>query len=344
MLLVNAIPKKLDMKLTLRDFDYQLPPELIAQHPVTPRDNARLLILKHGLSPDTAHITHDHFYNLGQWLQPGDVLIINDSKVIPARLHGTKPSGGKIEIFLLWPTTDLLWSCLVRGKVKPGLTLTLTDGFTGTLQRPLDEMAWEIKFNKPNITSIGSVPLPPYITAANPMSEYQTVYAQADGSVAAPTAGLHFTNALLTQLKAADIIIAPITLHVGLGTFAPVKTEQLANHVMHKEYAILPEATARIISAAKKRGNKIVAVGTTACRTLEAFAGKTNQGWVDIFITPGYHFNTVDALITNFHLPKSTLLMLVSALAGKAAIDRAYAVAITERYRFFSFGDAMLIL
>lgn len=331
------------MSLKLSDFDYHLPPELIAQHPVTPRDQAHLLIVRPAKEPG-AQFTHDYFFNLGHWLKPGDLLVVNDSKVIAARLHGTKPSGGVIEIFLLWPTNDTVWSCLVRGKVNSGLVVKFQKGFIGTLLRKLDEMAWEIVFNKPNITSIGSVPLPPYITAPNPMAEYQTIYAQSDGSVAAPTAGLHFTERLLTELKAGGINVASVTLHVGLGTFAPVKTENIADHVMHKEYAILPSATAAAITAAKQRGNKVVAVGTTACRTLEAFSGQTNQGWVDIFITPGYRFNTVDALITNFHLPKSTLLMLVSALAGKNTIDQAYAVAIHERYRFFSFGDAMLII
>lgn len=340
---LNVTCKTPVMFLKLSDFDYQLPPELIAQHPVTPRDQARLLVVQPTQTLN-AQLTHDYFYNLSHWLKPGDLLIVNDSKVIPARLHGTKPSGGAIEIFLLWPTSDTVWSCLARGKVTNGLTIQFQSGFTGTLQRKLDHMAWEIMFNKPNITSIGSVPLPPYITAPNPMVDYQTVYAQAEGSVAAPTAGLHFTEHLLSELKGKGVIIAPLTLHVGLGTFAPVKTENVADHLMHKEYAILPDTTATAIVAAKHRGNKVVAVGTTTCRTLEAFAGQANQGWVDIFITPGYQFNTVDALITNFHLPKSTLLMLVSALAGKAAIDQAYAAAIQERYRFFSFGDAMLIL
>lgn len=331
------------MSLKLSDFNYQLPSELIAQHPVSPRDQARLLVVQPKKELGT-QLTHDYFYNLSHWLKPGDLLIINDSKVIPARLHGTKPSGGIIEVFLLWPTSDTVWSCLVRGKVTSGLIIQFQAGFVGTCARKLDAMAWEIIFNKPNITSIGSVPLPPYITAPNPMEEYQTVYAKAEGSVAAPTAGLHFTERLLNELKTMGIMIAPVTLHVGLGTFAPVKTQNIADHVIHKEYAILPSTTAAAITAAKSRSNKVVAVGTTACRTLEAFAGKTNHGWVDIFITPGYQFNTVDALITNFHLPKSTLLMLVSALAGKATIDHAYAEAIKERYRFFSFGDAMLII
>jgi len=332
------------MNLTLSDFDYELPPELIAQHPVTPRDQARLLVIERAVDTQPARLTHDRFDHLSRWLKPGDLLIVNDSKVIPARLHGTKPSGGKIEVFLLWPTTDVVWSCLLRGKVTPTTKIQFADGFIGTIQRKLDDMAWEVSFNKPNITSIGSVPLPPYITAPSPMIDYQTVYAQAEGSVAAPTAGLHFTEQLLAQLRTANIQIAPVTLHVGLGTFAPVKTENIAAHIMHKEYAILPPETEAAIVATKQRGNKVVGVGTTACRTLEAFSGRANQGWVNIFITPGYTFSTVDALITNFHLPKSTLLMLVSALAGKTTIDRAYAEAIHERYRFFSFGDAMLIL
>jgi S-adenosylmethionine:tRNA ribosyltransferase-isomerase len=349
----NVMPNRPAMNLTLRDFDYQLPTELIAQHPITPRDQARLLVVERqtGTARVQPRLTHDFFYQLGRWLHPGDVLVVNDSKVIAARLHGTKPSGGKIEVFLLNPIdpaqTQLdqvrVWSCLIRGKVTPGMLVQLPVGLSAIVKRKLDEQTWEVEFNQANVLRIGEVPLPPYITQRSPMSDYQTIYAAAEGSVAAPTAGLHFTASLLQELKAAGVVVAPVTLHVGLGTFAPVKTENIAEHVMHKEYAMLRATTAKIIVQAKQRGNKVIAVGTTACRTLEAFHGQANQGWVDIFITPGYQFNTVDALITNFHLPKSTLLMLVSAFAGKSTIDQAYAAAIKERYRFFSFGDALLL-
>lgn len=326
--------------LTLRDFDYHLPPELIAQHPVSPRDQARLLVVQR----NTPSLTHDYFYNLRQWLQPGDVLVVNNSKVIPARLFGKKTTGGQMEIFLVQQRSKILWEAMVRGKGQPGLVITLEQGFTATLRERVDDLTWLVAFNKSNITSIGTVPLPPYITEQSPMADYQTVYAKPEGSVAAPTAGLHFTERLLDELRAAGVIIAEVTLHVGLGTFAPVKVERIEDHVMHKEYAILPPETATKIAQAHQMGHRVIAVGTTACRTLEAFAGQANRGWVNIFIRPGYKFNTVDGLITNFHLPKSTLLMLVAALATKPLMDEAYRLAVSERYRFFSFGDAMLII
>lgn len=325
--------------LKLSDFDYQLPSELIAQQPVRPRDHSRLLVVNR----HTAQLSHAHFYDLPQFLQAGDVVVVNDSKVIPARLHGTKPTGGAVEIFLLQEKTATIWECLVRG--KPGLnsTITLPDGFTGKLFEKVSETTWLVEFNKPNITSVGEVPLPPYITAQSNLEDYQTVYAKDQGSVAAPTAGLHFTPELMQRIAVLGVKIVPVTLHVGLGTFAPVKTENIDEHVMHAEFATLPPATAAAIAEAKQSGHRVIAVGTTSCRTLEAFHGQANSGWVNIFIRPGYSFNTIDALITNFHLPKSTLLMLISALASKELVDKAYAIAIQERYRFFSFGDAMLI-
>lgn len=327
--------------LTLADFSYQLPPELIAQHPVVPRDHCRLLVA----SRNTTTLVHKKFYNCVEYFQSGDVLVVNNSKVISARLFGTKPTGGKIEVFLLRKMNELNWECLVSGKRLPvGLTITLANQFSAKLVTRLTDSTWQVEFNKPDITSIGVVPLPPYITATANMSDYQTVYAKTDGSVAAPTAGLHFTPELLTHLQAKGVIIKEITLHVGLGTFLPVKTEDISQHKMHAEFAILPENVAAAIATAKHNNHRVVAVGTTALRTLEAFHGQANSGWVNLFITPGYTFNTVDRLITNFHLPKSTLLMLVAALMGKNFMDEAYRLAIAERYRFYSFGDAMLII
>lgn len=324
----------------LSDFDYTLPPELIAQHPVRPRDHSRLMVVQ----PKADVIVHRHFFDIVDYLSAGDVLVLNDSKVIPARLEGAKPTGGKVEIFLLRELQLNEWECLIgANRIAPGNTVLLSAGFEATVLVPLTDTTWRVKFNKDNITSIGSVPLPPYITEKNDMVDYQTVFAKNEGSVAAPTAGLHFTNELLNELQQQGVLITKVTLHVGLGTFLPVKSENLQEHIMHKEYAELSPETAAIIHSAQQRGNKIVAVGTTAARTLEGFHGQAQSGWINLFITPGYSFTTVNALITNFHLPKSTLLMLVSAFAGKDIIDRAYKIAVDERYRFFSFGDAMFI-
>ncbi len=324
----------------LSDFDYTLPPELIAQHPVRPRDHSRLMVVQ----PKFDRIIERRFFDIIEYLLPGDVLVLNDSKVIPARLEGVKPTGGKVEIFLLRELQLNEWECLIgANRIAPGNTVQLSAGFEATLIAPLTDTTWRVRFNKDNITSIGSVPLPPYITATNDMVDYQTVFAKHEGSVAAPTAGLHFTNELLRELQHKGITVTTVTLHVGLGTFLPVKSENLQEHIMHKEYAELPTDTALAIQAARQRGNKVVAVGTTAARTLEGFHGQAQSGWIDLFITPGYTFNTVNGLITNFHLPKSTLLMLVAAFAGKDIIDRAYRTAVNEKYRFFSFGDAMYI-
>lgn len=324
----------------LSDFDYNLPPELIAQHPVRPRDHSRLMVVQ----PKTDVIVHRYFFDIVDYFSVGDVLILNDSKVIPARLEGVKPTGGKVEIFLLRELQLNEWECLIgANRIAPGNTVILSADFKATVLVPLTDTTWRVKFNKDNITSIGVVPLPPYITEKNDMVDYQTVFAKNEGSVAAPTAGLHFTNELLRELKQRGVIITKVTLHVGLGTFLPVKSENLREHIMHKEYAELSTDTATIIQSAQQRGNKIVAVGTTAARTLEGFHGQAKSDWINIFITPGYSFTTVNSLITNFHLPKSTLLMLVSAFAGKDIIDRAYKIAVDERYRFFSFGDAMFI-
>lgn len=334
--------------LQLSDFDYVLPTELIAQTPIEPRDHSRLLVVH----KTTQELEHKQFFQIGDYLHSGDVLVVNTSKVIKARLHGTKPTGGEVEIFLLHPLANTAqpnsWECLVRGKLKPGMIVTIAANITATAIQPNQDETWQIQFSTADITHYGEVPLPPYIKPTQYAEQfeqrYQTVYAEQAGSVAAPTAGLHFTEALLTQLKANGIIVVPVILHVGLGTFASVKTEDITQHTMHAEYAVLPQATAAAIAQAKSTGHKVVAVGTTSCRTLEAFHGQAGEDWVNIYMYPGYQFNTVDALITNFHLPKTTLLMLVSALAGKDLIDQAYSEAIKERYRFFSFGDAMLIL
>lgn len=330
--------------LKLSDFDYTLPSELIAQTPIEPRDHSRLLVVH----KDTQQFEHKQFFQIGDYLQAGDVLVINTSKVIKARLHGTKPTGGAVEIFLLTPQTNRRWECLVRGKPQAGAVITMTETAHATMVQKTADDTWLVDFDHDDITQFGEVPLPPYIkpeqSAQQFEARYQTVYADQAGSVAAPTAGLHFTTELLAALQAKGVVVAPVTLHVGLGTFASVKTEDITAHQMHAEYAMLPEATAQAIVTAKANGKKVIAVGTTSCRTLEAMHGKAGEGWVNIYMYPGYQFNTVDALITNFHLPKTTLFMLVSALAGMDVIKQAYAEAIKERYRFFSFGDAMLIM
>lgn len=325
----------------LSDFSYHLPVELIAQHPVEPRDHCRLLITQRS----SQAITHSRFYNCIDYLSAGDVVVVNNSKVIPARLFATKLTGGKVEVLLLRQMNALTWECLISGK-RPALhtPLHFTHEYKGVVLSSVSDTTWQIRFNKPNITMIGQVPLPPYIREQSAVEQYQTVYATAEGSVAAPTAGLHFTSELLQQLQSKGVIIKEITLHVGLGTFLPIKTEHVSEHTMHAEFASLPEDTAVAIQTAHQQGHKVVAVGTTVARTLEAFTGLANSGWVDIFITPGYTFTTADSLITNFHLPKTTLLMLVAAFMGKDFMDEAYRVAIAERYRFYSFGDAMMIV
>ncbi len=250
-----------------------------------------------------------------------------------------------MEIFLLRETQFNEWECLLGGaRIKPGTEIFLDANFKATIVAPLTDNTWRVKFNKDNVTSIGQIPLPPYIKAKNDMADYQTVYAETEGSVAAPTAGLHFTQELLKSIKRKGIIIKHITLHVGLGTFAPVVEDDITKHEMHKEFATLSEDTAKAIETAKQNNNRIIAVGTTSIRTLEAFNGEAKSDWVDLFINPGYAFNTVNGLFTNFHLPKTTLLMLVAAFAGKNFMDQAYQEAIKEKYRFYSFGDAMFIL
>ena len=372
-----------------RDFDYFLPPELIAQTPIEPRDASRLLVVDRA----TGQLSHRRFSDLREYLRPGDLLVGNDSRVIPARLHGVKLTGGAVEIFLLRPhpppeiasaqTAGLamtgqgeMWECLVGGKgLRPGVAVKVqaagaTRDITATILAETEDGGRVVAFDPPVeqwLWSAGEVPLPPYIHQPLADAErYQTVYSRIEGSVASSTAGLHFTPELLVALRAAGVRLAFVTLHIGLDTFRPVQVEDLDAHPMHREWAQVSAETARAVNETRLAGARIIAVGTTVVRTLEsaaklalgyqpadaipagavcgwrttmAFAGET-----DLFIRPGHRFRAVDALITNFHLPRSTLLMLVSAFAGKSLMDRAYAEAIRERYRFYSFGDAMLIV
>lgn len=336
------------------DFDFYLPEELIAQTPLEKRDSSRLLVL----DKKTGEISHRHFTDIIDYMEKGDTLVLNDTKVMPARLYGVKEETGAIvEVLLLKDEGENVWECLTKpakrikegtvisfgdGKLKARCTEVLDEGirhftleYTGILYEILDEL--------------GEMPLPPYIhEKLKDKDRYQTVYAKNVGSAAAPTAGLHFTNDLLKKVKDKGVNIAYITLHVGLGTFRPVNVEDVTKHKMHSEYYVMNEDVAFLLNKTKKEGHKIIAVGTTSTRTLETIATlygqfKACSGWTDIFIYPGYKFKGIDYLITNFHLPKSTLVMLVSALAGKDNIMKAYAEAVKEKYRFFSFGDSMLI-
>ena len=340
------------MKVT--DFDYELPEELIAQHPVEPRDTARLLTL----DKVTGEVAHkEHFYDLLDELHEGDVLVFNNTKVIPARLYGQRQgSGGKVEVLLLTPCGENRWECLVKpGKKCPiGQVIEFDDRLSGTVIDKTEFGGRIIEFTCNGvfddvIQEIGEMPLPPYIhEKLEDKDRYQTVYAKEKGSAAAPTAGLHFTTELLDQIKAKGIKIAHVTLHVGLGTFRPVKEENILDHHMHSEFCIIEQDAADMINETKAAGGRVVSVGTTSTRTLESMSdddGTVHAGskWTDIFIYPGYKFKVIDALITNFHLPESTLLMLVSALYDREHILEAYKVAVEEKYRFFSFGDAMLI-
>lgn len=334
-----------------KEFDYFLPKELIAQKPVRPRDNSRLLILE----KKSGKISHTRFLNLGKYLKKGDLLVLNNSRVIPARLIGKKPTGGKIEILLLKKIKGSNWQVLIKGKkIEKNLEIKFGKEIIGRLVKKLSEGVWQIKFNlegkkfKEAIYKIGLAPTPPYIKRISNLKEYQTIYAQKDGSVAAPTAGFHFTKRLISSLKKRGIKFEFITLHIGLGTFRPIKTERIENHKMAAEFVIINKKTAERINKIKKAGNKIIAVGTSTVRALESAVkdGKIYpfRGWTNLFIKPGYKFSIVDGLITNFHLPKSTNLLLVSAFAKRKMIFRAYQEAIRKRYRFYSFGDAMLII
>jgi len=336
------------------DFYFDLPQELIAQTPLERRDASRLLTL----DKRTGQTGHHHFTDLPHLLKPGDCLVMNDSRVIPARLFGQRESGGAVELVLLQDLGEGKWLSLARPgrKVRPGDKLSFGDGaLTATVADVAEDGNRVIQFHYEGIflevlERLGRVPLPPYITEELEDSErYQTVYAKAPGSAAAPTAGLHFTPELMQTLEERGIDLTTITLHVGLGTFRPVKVEDIEDHTMHAEYCIIEDAAADVINRTKARGGRVVCVGTTSCRTLESRAEadgtiRPYAGWTNAFIYPGYEFKCMDGLITNFHLPESTLIMLVSALAGRENILAAYNEAVRERYRFFSFGDAMLIV
>ena len=336
------------------DFYYDLPKELIAQDPLEDRSASRLM----HLNKETGEYEHGHFRDILKYLKPGDCLVINDTKVIPARLYGSKVgTDAAIEILLLKRRENDIWETLVKPgkKCKVGTVISFGDGIlSGEVVDIVDEGNRLIQFHYDGIfeeilDQLGEMPLPPYIThKLQDKNRYQTVYAKHEGSAAAPTAGLHFTPELLEQVKEMGVNIAHVTLHVGLGTFRPVKVDDVEKHHMHSEFYIVEEDQAKLINDTKKNGGRVIAVGTTSCRTLESATGedgivKATSGWTEIFIYPGYRFKCIDALITNFHLPESTLLMLVSALAGKEKIMHAYEVAVQERYRFFSFGDAMFI-
>lgn len=336
------------------DFFFELPEELIAQTPIAQRDASRLM----HLDRLTGEITHRHFHDLPEYLRPGDCLILNDSRVLPARLIGCRPTGGSIELVLLRDLGDDRWECLSRPgkKTREGQEILFGEGeLKASVEKVVSGGNRIVKFTYEGIfleilEKLGRMPLPPYIKAELQDPErYQTVYSRVPGSAAAPTAGLHFTPELLDKIRAKGISVSFVTLHVGLGTFRPVKEEDIEAHEMHSEFCMIPEETAQIVTDTKKNGGRVIAVGTTSCRTLESFARedgtlKSCSGWTDIFIYPGYRFKCIDALITNFHLPESTLIMLVSALAGRENVLHAYQEAVNERYRFFSFGDAMLII
>ncbi|MDK1081585.1 MAG: tRNA preQ1(34) S-adenosylmethionine ribosyltransferase-isomerase QueA [Anaerolineae bacterium] len=329
------------------DFDYQLPESAIAQTPREPRDASRLLVLNR----NTGELTHKIFYQIGDNLNPGDLLVLNQTRVIPARIYARKPTGGKIEILLLRKKDELTWECLIGGKgLTDGKTVKIENGPAVEIIRVMEGAERLVRFSEPIepfFPKVGNVPLPPYIhESLDDPERYQTIYSRESGSAAAPTAGLHFTQNVLDELTAKGVKIAYLTLHVGLDTFAPVTEEDPGEHVIHSEWCQLSQATADAIHATKQAGGRVIAVGTTSVRTLESagkelapFAGPTS-----LFILPGYQFQVVDGMLTNFHLPKSTLIMLVSAFAGRKRILETYQTAINEGYRFYSFGDAMLIL
>ena len=336
------------------DFWYDLPEELIAQTPLQQRDSSRLL----ALDRVTGRTAHKHFYDIIDYLQPGDCLVMNDSRVLPARLLGHRPTGGAVEVLLLRDLGDKKWECLCKPgrKMQVGHQVVFGDGeLTATVREVKEDGNRVVEFHYEGIflevlERLGKMPLPPYIKAELADQErYQTVYSRAVGSAAAPTAGLHFTAELLEKIRQKGVKTAFVTLHVGLGTFRPVKAEEISEHHMHSELCMIGEETARILNETKRSGGRVICVGTTSCRTLESLVNEdgtfeAKSKWTEIFIFPGYTFKAMDGLITNFHLPESTLVMLVSAFAGRENVLRAYEEAVRERYRFFSFGDAMCIL
>ena len=335
------------------DFYFELPEELIAQTPIQQRDHSRLM----HLDKQTGEISHEHFYDLPKFLKKGDCLVLNDSRVLPARLIGCRSTGGSVELVLLRDLGEGRWECLSRPgrKTKPGTELSFGGGeLTATVESVAEGGNRIVKFHYEGIflevlERLGKMPLPPYIKEELQDAErYQTVYSREVGSAAAPTAGLHFTPELLEKIAARGVGIGYVTLHVGLGTFRPVKEEEITEHEMHSEFCTIPQETADLINRTKAHGGRCICVGTTSCRTLESWAAEDGHmeakaGWTNIYIYPGYKFKVMDALVTNFHLPESTLIMLVSALAGREHVLNAYKCAVEERYRFFSFGDPMMI-
>ncbi|SEI44402.1 S-adenosylmethionine:tRNA ribosyltransferase-isomerase [Lachnospiraceae bacterium A10] len=343
-----------EIGMKLSDYDYHLPEELIAQDPLAVRSESRLMVL----DKNTGDIEHKHFYDIKEYLKPGDCLVLNNTRVIPARLIGEKEdTHGKVEVLLLKRKSDDTWETLVKPgkKARPGARISFGNGLlVGEVMDIVEEGARIIKFHYDGIfeeilDQLGQMPLPPYIThKLQDRNRYQTVYAKHDGSAAAPTAGLHFTKELLQEIRDMGVNIAEVTLHVGLGTFRPVKEDNILDHHMHSEYYQISKEAAEMINNTKKNGGRVISVGTTSTRTLESAAAEDGtlrecSGWTEIFIYPGYKFKAIDGLITNFHLPESTLIMLVSALAGREHVLHAYEKAVEERYRFFSFGDAMFI-
>ena len=336
------------------DFYYDLPKELIAQTPVEPRDSSRLLVL----GRESGEIEHRHFYDIIDYLNEGDLIVANDSRVLPARIYGVKDTGARVEFLLLKQISGNRWETLCKPgrKAKEGAKFTFGDGLlTATVAEVKDDGNRIVDFDCDEnffstLDKIGQMPLPPYITEElKDRERYQTVYSHELGSAAAPTAGLHFTDELMDRLRAKGVKIAYVTLHVGLGTFRPVKVDDVTKHKMHSEHYEIPKETADLIKQTKQNGKRVIAIGTTSCRTLESVAAEHGEiipceGFTDIFIYPGFEFKVLDGLVTNFHLPESTLIMLVSAFAGYDNIMNAYKTAVDERYRFFSFGDAMCIL
>ncbi len=343
-----------DNTLKTSDFYYDLPPELIAQTPLTQRDSSRLFVMHR----HDGRTEHRVFSDILDHLHEGDCLVMNDSRVLPARLLGHRPTGGAVELLLLTQKEDDVWECLAKPgrKLRAGAQVIFGDGqLTATVLSETETGNRMVRFHYEGIflevlERLGKMPLPPYIKEElNDAERYQTVYSRVNGSAAAPTAGLHFTKELLSRISEKGVRLAYVTLHVGLGTFRPVQVDDVTNHHMHSEFCMLSEETAEILNETKRNGGRIICVGTTSCRTLESLANddgsfEARSAWTDIFIYPGYRFKAMDALITNFHLPESTLIMLVSAFAGYENVMSAYKEAVSERYRFFSFGDAMLIV